>query len=327
MSPAASDATRPLGKSGVEVSAIGFGSWAIGGPHWRNGAPIGWGEVDDAESVAAINAALDGGISFFDTADVYGCGHSERILAKALGARHDDVVIATKFGYTYDEETRESPGQDASPQAVRNACEASLRRLERDVIDVYLFHLGDYPIAAADDVIATLESLVDEGKIRSFGWSTDDADRAEYIAQHAHCAAIEQAFNLFSGDAATLDVCERYGLASIVRSPLAMGLLTGAVTKSREFSGSDLRSSWDLDGDKGRQLEALGAIRGVLTEGGRTLTQGALGWLLARSSAFVPVPGIRTVKQAEENAGALQTGALSTEQMARVDGILASRTV
>jgi aryl-alcohol dehydrogenase-like predicted oxidoreductase len=325
MSHDAGTATRTLGKTGAAVSAIGFGSWAIGGPHWRNGSPIGWGEVDDAESIAAIRGALDGGISFFDTADVYGCGHSERILAEALGSGHDDVAIATKFGYTYDEVTRESPGTDASPRYIRQACEASLGRLHRDVIDLYFFHLGDYPIESSDDVIETLESLVDEGKIRSFGWSTDDADRAEYIAQHSHCAAIEQAFNLFRGDTATLEVCERYGLASVVRSPLGMGLLTGAVTPARAFSGSDLRSGWDFDGDKGTELAALASIRDVLTRDGRSLTQGALGWLLARSDAFIPVPGIRTVSQAEENAGTLAVGALADDQMAEIGEILLAR--
>src|SRR4051812_3723959 len=166
-------APRTLGAGGSIVSPIGFGCWAIGGPHWRNGDPIGWGEVDDDESVAAIRAAFDAGITFFDTADVYGCGHSERVLARALQGRRDDVLIATKFGFTYDEDRRESPGRDASPTYIRQACEASLRRLQTDVIDLYQFHLGDADLETAAAVRDTLEELVDDGRISAYGWSTD----------------------------------------------------------------------------------------------------------------------------------------------------------
>jgi aryl-alcohol dehydrogenase-like predicted oxidoreductase len=265
-------------------------------------------------------------MTFFDTADVYGCGHSERVLGRALFGR-DDVVIATKFGYTYDEATRESPGTDATSAYIRAACEESLRRLGRSAIDLYFFHLGDYPVESADDVIATLEDLAAEGKIRSFGWSTDDAARAEAIARSSWCAAIEQAFNVLDGDIATLEVCERHELASVVRSPLGMGLLAGGITRSSTFSDSDLRRSWDLDGKDGRRLDALASIRGILTQDGRTLAQGALGWLLARSTSFVPIPGIRTVPQAEDNSGALRLGALSDQQMADIHAVLTSGAV
>ncbi|RKR76426.1 aldo/keto reductase [Frondihabitans australicus] len=322
--PQSPAAPRTLGSGGPVVSAVGLGSWAMGGPHWRRGEPIGWGVVDDDESVAAIHAALDAGITFFDTADVYGCGHSERVLGGVLGPLGDRVVVATKFGYTYDEETRESPGTDASPAYIRQACEASLGRLGRDAIDLYQFHLGQHEIADVDDVIETLEELVAEGKICAFGWSTDDTARAEYIARSPHCAAIQQAFNILSGNAATLEVCERNGLASIVRSPLGMGLLTGSMSRETTFSAMDVRRSWDFDGEQGDRLGRLERIRGVLTEDGRTLAQGALGWLLARSPACIPIPGMRTVAQVVDDAGVLAAGALSPTQMDTIESLLSA---
>jgi aryl-alcohol dehydrogenase-like predicted oxidoreductase len=313
---------RRLGSTGPEISAIGFGSWAIGGPSTRDGQPIGWGEVDDDESVAAVHAALDAGITFFDTADVYGCGHSERIIARALADHRDEVVIATKFGLTYDEETKESPGRSGEPGYIREACEASLRRLETETIDLYQFHLNDYDLDQAGAVRDTLERLITEGKIRAFGWSTDDPDRAEFFAQSPGCATIQQRFNLLEGNEATLAVCETYGLASIVRSPLGMGLLTGKMTGETRFADTDVRRGWDFSGEQGAKLEALARVREVLTADGRSLAQGALGWLLARSPAFVPIPGIRTVAQAEENAGVLEYGALSDAQLTEIATLL-----
>jgi aryl-alcohol dehydrogenase-like predicted oxidoreductase len=314
--------TRTLGSTGPSVSAIGFGSWAIGGPHTRAGEPIGWGVVDDDESIAAIHAALDAGITFFDTADVYGCGHSERVLARGLAGHRDDVVIATKFGFTYDEETRESTGTDASAEYIRWACDESLRRLQTEVIDLYQFHLSQYPIDEAPEVLETLEGLVREGKIRSFGWSTDDPARAELFAASPHCAAIQQSFNILAGNDETLAVAERHGLASIVRSPLGMGMLTGRMSRNTTFPDTDVRHNWDFAGAEGERLAAFDRIREILTSDGRTLAQGALGWLLARSDAFIPIPGIRTVAQAVENAGALEFGPLSAVQMDQIQAAL-----
>jgi aryl-alcohol dehydrogenase-like predicted oxidoreductase len=314
---------RRLGANGPEVSAVGFGCWAIGGPHTRDGEPIGWGEVDDDESVAAIHAALDEGVTFFDTADVYGCGHSERVLARALRGHRDGVVVATKFGFTYDEERRESPGTDGSPEYVRTACEASLRRLETDTIDLLQFHLGGHDLAAAEDVLGALEDLVTEGKIRSFGWSTDDPTRAALFARSPHCAAIQQSFNVLSGNTQTLAVCEANGLASIVRGPLGMGLLSGKMDRSTKFGSDDVRHGWDFDGAEAKKLAAVDQVRDILAANGRTLAQGALCWLLARSPAFVPIPGVRTVAQARENFAALRHGPLSATEMAQVDEALA----
>ena len=193
---------RELGRSGISVSPVGFGAWAIGGPAYRDGSPIGWGEVDDDESVAAVHAALEAGVTFFDTANIYGAGHSERVVGRALAGRRDEVVIATKFGNLFDEATRQATDRDASAPSVRAQCDASLARLGTDFIDLYQLHLGDYDLDKAEDVAATLESLVDAGKIRSFGWSTDDPARIALFARSPHCAAAQVHFNVIDDNAA-----------------------------------------------------------------------------------------------------------------------------
>lgn len=319
---------RVLGRSGIEVSAIGFGCWAIGGPFSRDGSPAGWGEVDDTESAGALHRALDLGITFFDTADVYGAGHSEQVLGRALADHRDEVVIATKFGNVFDPESREITGADASPGYIHQACRASLRRLGTDRIDLYQLHLGDLPADQADDAIAALEDLVSTGLIRGYGWSTDDPERAAQFGKGAHCAAVQHEMNVLADDPDMLAVCDAFDLASVNRGPLAMGLLTGKYGSADQVPGDDVRANapWMRYFSGGRPaprwLARLDAVRDVLTSGGRTPAQGALGWLLARSPRTVPIPGIRTVAQAGQNAAALQLGPLSPAQMTEISELL-----
>ena len=163
--PVTRASTTPLGlDSDLTVSALGFGCWAIGGLFdTPDRAAAGWGEVDDAESIAAIRRGLELGVTFFDTADVYGTGHSEEVLGRALAGERDGVVLATKFGNTFREGTGEMTGQDLTPAYIRRACEASLRRLATDRIDLYQCHVGDLEPAVAAEVIATLEQLAHGG--------------------------------------------------------------------------------------------------------------------------------------------------------------------
>ncbi|MFC4016224.1 aldo/keto reductase [Nonomuraea purpurea] len=311
------------------MSAIGFGAWAIGGPFTKAGKPAGWGEVDDEVSVAAVHRALDLGITFFDTADVYGTGHSEQVLRRALAGRRDEVVIATKFGNVFDTQTRTLTGTDISSDHIRRACRASLERLGTDHIDLYQLHIGDAPLERVDDLIATLEELVDGGLIRAYGWSTDDPERVAAFAKGPHCAAVQHEFNVLRDAPSMLTVCDIHDLASVNRGPLAMGLLSGKYGKDSQLPMNDVRGdspAWMTYFRDGRPapefLAKLDAVRDILTSGGRTLAQGALGWLLARSERTVPIPGIRTVGQAEENGGALQHGPLNAEQLAQIDELL-----
>jgi len=317
--------TRVLGRSGIKVSALGMGCWAIGGPFWRGDTPVGWGDVNDEDSKRSLERALDLGVTFFDTADVYGCGHSERIVGEVLAGLRNDVVIATKFGNVFDEQTKRITGYSAEPAFIRNACEASLRRLNTDYIDLYQFHKGDYDLDRADEVVETLERLVDQGKIRAYGWSTDDPERARAFARGEHCAAIQQRLNIFEGSEETLALCEAENLASINRGPLAMGLLTGKFNADSTLPANDVRKDWDFrSGPQAKRLRMLEKLREVLTASGRTLSQGALGWLWARSAATVPIPGFKTVAQVEENAGALAFGPLSDTQMADIAELVSS---
>ncbi|NLX09511.1 MAG: aldo/keto reductase [Chloroflexi bacterium] len=317
--------TRKLGRSGIEVSGLGLGCWAIGGPFWNEeGKPVGWGTVDDAESIRAIQRGLELGVTFFDTADVYGTGHSEHILGQALKSRRADVVIATKFGRVFDPEARHVLRNDASPAYIRAACEDSLRRLGTDYIDLYQLHLGDLDLEQAHAVRETLEALVAEGKLRAYGWSTDDPDRARFFAEGPHCTAVQFHMNLFERNDAMIAVCEEHDLAGIVRGPLAKGLLTGKFDRQSRLPEDDVRTDWNFtEGTLAERLDRLGALRELLTHDGRSLAQGALGWLWARSETTIPIPGFKTVAQVEENVGALECGPLDAEQMATVEAALA----
>ncbi|MGP4011495.1 aldo/keto reductase [Streptomyces sp. 4N124] len=323
--------TRTLGRTGIEVSALGFGCWAIGG-EWQDpdGQPLGWGTVDDEESVRAVRRALDLGVTFFDTADTYGAGHSERVLGRALGKRRADVVLATKWGNIFDEETRTLTGSDDSPAYARRSLTASLRRLDTDYVDLYQLHLSDADPDKAAELRETCEAFVREGLIRSYAWSTDDPARAAVFAEGAHCAAVQHRLNILQDAPEMLALCEELGLASINRSPLAMGLLTGKRAAGQALEAGDIRSAppaWLPGFSQGagadpEWVQRVDALKDILTSGGRTLAQGSLAWIWARSPRTVPIPGFRTVAQAEQNAGALAQGPLSAAQLAEIESVL-----
>jgi aryl-alcohol dehydrogenase-like predicted oxidoreductase len=321
---------RTLGRSGIEISALGMGCWAIGGPFWAGETPQGWGEVDDEESIRAIHTALDRGVNFFDTANVYGAGHSERVLARAFASRRSQVVIATKFNAVFDETTRQVTGSDTTPEGIRKACEESLRRLNTDYIDLYQFHQNGYPAEKAVPVREILEALVQEGKIRAYGWSTDFIERAEVFAQGANCTSIQLQLNVLDDNPAMIALCEKYNLAAINRGPLAMGLLTGKYTGAVNISADDVRGEkspewmkYFKDGKPNPEWASMrDAILEILTSGGRTVAQGALTWNWGRSPQTIPIPGFRTVKQVEENTAAMDFGPLTPEQMAQINTIL-----
>jgi aryl-alcohol dehydrogenase-like predicted oxidoreductase len=216
---------------------------------------------------------------------------------------------------------------DVSPDYIRRACEASLRRLGTDRIDLYQLHPGEVDAAAAEPVLATLDQLVAEGKIVHYGTAVEAPEMVRAFAAGASCVAAQQQFNVFGGDQETLGLCERLGLASLCRSPLAMGLLTGKYRPGQRLGADDVRVAspwWDYfkPGSMEAWLQRLAAIREVLTAGGRSLTQGALAWLWARSAVTIPIPGFRTVAQAEENAHAMSFGPLSDQQLREIEALL-----
>ena len=322
--------TRTLGRSNIEISALGMGCWAIGGPFWAGETPLGWGEVDDNESIRAIHTALDLGVTFFDTANVYGAGHSEKVLARALAGKRNQVVLATKFNAVFDETTRQVTGSDSTPTGIRKACEDSLRRLETDYIDLYQFHDNGFPPEQARPVRETLETLLAEGKIRAYGWSTDFPKSAEFFAGGEHCSTIQAELNVLDDNPAIVAVCEKYNLGLINRGPLAMGLLTGKYIDDVKPSADDVRGEKSPEWMKyfkngqpsAEYSQKINAVREILTSRGRTLAQGALAWLWARSEKTIPIPGFRTVKQVQENARALEFGPLTPEQFFEVEQVL-----
>src|ERR671916_128324 len=284
----ASIPTRSLGRSGLTVSALGVGTWALGGPFTFDGRDAGWGEVDDDVSIRALHTAIDAGVTLIDSAPTYGTGHSERVIGRALAqlpsAARDSIVVATKFGLVIDEASRTGAGNDVTPAAIRAECEASLRRLDREAIDVYQLHGGASTAAEAEPVVATLEELVAEGKLRFFGTAVDAPEVIEVFARSPRCVSVQSQLNVFGWTEAVLDLATDHDLAVLARSPLAMGLLSG---------------------------------------NGRTLIQGALGYLWTVHPAVIPLPGIRTPDQAAENAYALKLGPLPADAAEQITTLLA----
>lgn len=293
------------------------------------GQPGYYGDVDDGESIRAIHAALDAGVTLFDTADCYGAGHSEQVLGRALAQRRSEVVIATKFGNRFDPATRHVDGEDVTPGYIRQACQASLARLGTEVIDVYLIHCWTVSAAAADDAMAALESLCDEGLIRTYGWSTDDLAQVERLVGAPRFGAMQIEANVFNPGGPALELCARRNWGALARSPLAMGLLSGRYDANSRFSTESVRGGGQpwvkffRDAQPAPEyLHQLDAVRELLQSGGRTLVQGALAYLWGRSPIVVPIPGFRNAAQARENAAAMEAGPLAASQVAEIDHLL-----
>jgi aryl-alcohol dehydrogenase-like predicted oxidoreductase len=314
--------------NGQIIAALGLGCWAIGGPFYSGETPLGWGEVDDAISVRAIQCAVDLGIRFFDTAQAYGTGHSETVLGKALAGQHG-VMIGTKVGYDIDPATKQLTGEMIEPEAIIASVEMSLKRLQRDHIDVVHLHLNELSIEKAEPIFECLGTLRNQGKISSFGWSTDFPDRAAAFAGMAGFVAIQHAMNVFYRADMLIPTIEQKGLLSINRSPLAMGLLGGKHDVSTKFDASEVRgrtATWMDYFSDGRirpeYATRLANIRELLQSDGRTLVQGALCWLWARTNRTLPIPGFRNADQVRDIASALTFGPLSDAVMAEIESLI-----
>jgi aryl-alcohol dehydrogenase-like predicted oxidoreductase len=320
---------RPLGRSGLSARPIGLGCWAIGGHFTLNGRPDGWGEVDDEQSIHAIQLGLEMGASLIDTADAYGTGHSEAVIGRALKGRRGDAIIATKFGYTYNRAARALVDTDVSPAYIERACAASLERLGTGYIDLYQIHVGELSHDQADAAGEMLEKLAEKGAIRFWGWSTDNAAAAKRMVKFPHFVSVQQELNVFIDGPDMLTMCEGNDLASLNRSPLAMGFLTGKFNTETRLPKTDVRAaghSWVRFFEDGRPradyLERLAELRELLQTGGRTLAQGALGWLLARSRNTFPIPGFKTEAQVRENLGSIEKGPLPVATMVEIEKLL-----
>ena len=242
----------------MTVSALGLGTARIGGLGYARRGDRETTLIPEAveESKRAVRAAVDRGVSFFDTADVYGAGRAERLLGEAIRGVRQKLVIATKFGELFDEETGKVPDGAVTPEYVVRACDASLRRLGIDVIDLYLFHLRSFPLERATGIRDALEDLVAHGKIRFYGWSTDDVERARLFAEGRHCTAVEHRLNVLMDAPEMLELCEAKRLGSVCRVPLLCGALTGRWGPTRSYrrptaaaTGSATRGSWNCSNE------------------------------------------------------------------------------
>jgi aryl-alcohol dehydrogenase-like predicted oxidoreductase len=308
---------------------LGMGCWAIGGPFWAGTDPLGWGEVDDAESTRAIHAAMDRGVRYFDTASVYGAGHSEVVLGRALAGR-SDVAISTKIGTLFDEDSKQVTGTVTTGAEATAEIDGCLRRLGRADVDMVFLHLNEMAPDQAAPIFDALEAAREAGKIGAFGWSTDFPSSVAAYCTWPGFTAVQHTMNLWVPASQILQVIEQRQLLSVNRMPLAMGVFSGKYTADTSLPPSDIRTNafdW-MEYFQGGQvvpevLTMLDGVKDLLQDGGRTVAQGALGWIWARSSNTCPIPGFRTVEQAEQNAGALEFGPLPDNVMAEIEAIVA----
>lgn len=308
---------------------LGMGCWAIGGEWTLEGQPVCYGKTDDRESIMALEAAWETGIRIYDTAANYGAGLSERLISKALGSRINDCFISTKFGFNVNESTKNVVpyGKDMRTSDVvkhiKKDVDRSLERLNREYIDSLFFHIWDYDIELSLKVRDVLEELAECKKILSYGWSIDDLEKIELWSKKEACSITQAELNITKDNPDLIKLCEREDLTIFNRSPLAMGFLSGKYSTDSKFSETDVRSGeWTKDRYRNPSLKTINSVKDIITSNGRTLAQGALSWLWARSEKNIPIPGIRTVHQAIENGRAMEFGPLTPEEFTEIEGIL-----
>lgn len=306
--------SRRLGKSGPTVSALGLGCM---------GMSEFYGARDNTESVATLHRALDLGINFLDTADIYGLGHNEELVGKAIRDRRGEVILATKFGIVRGSDGSWK-GVNGKPGYVRTACEASLRRLGVDVIDLYYQHRVD-PETPVEETVGAMAALVREGKVRFLGLS----EAAPATIRRAHAvhpiAALQSEYSLWTRDPEreVLSVCRELGIGFVPYSPLGRGFLAGKIKRPEDIPEGDFRrNSPRFQGENfQRNLDLVRLVEEIATEKGCTPSQLALAWLLARGKDMVPIPGTKRRDRLEENVGALKV-TLGKTDLARIDKVL-----
>lgn len=301
---------RTLGE--LEVSALGLGCM---------GMSEVYGPADEAESIGVIHRALELGVDFLDTADVYGNGHNEELVGRAITGRRDEVVLATKFGITGVDMKTAALEVDSSPAYVHRAVEASLRRLGVDTIDLYNLHRRN-PDVPIEDTVGAMASLVEAGKVRHLGLSEVSADTLRRAHAVHPIAALQSEFSLFNQDLASevLPACRELGIGVVAYSPIGRGFLTGAIRDESDLAEDDFRHSIpQFQGENLRRNVALvDRVGAVAASIGATPVQVALAWLLAKGEDIVPIPGTKRVRYLEENAAAARL-ALTPAQLAEID--------
>lgn len=298
--------TRPLGRTGMEITTVGFGAWAIGGGDWA----YGWGAQDDEASLVAIRHAVERGVNWVDTAAVYGLGHSEEVVGRALREipEGERPLVFTKCGLVWEEggDRRREPRRVLAPDSIRRECEASLRRLGVERIDLYQFHWPDASGVAVEDSWATMLELVDEGKVRAAGVSNFGVDLLERCEAIGHVDSLQPPFNLIVRDAAAdvIPWCREHETGVIVYSPMMSGLLTGRFTAARAASLGDddwrSRSAHFREPALSRNLALQDALRPVAERHGVTPAAVAVAWTVAWDGVTGAIVGARSSEQVDD---------------------------
>jgi aryl-alcohol dehydrogenase-like predicted oxidoreductase len=303
--------SRILGRTGRTVSAIGFGAWAVGGNAHGNS----YGPTDDATSITAVRHAVDRGCNFFDTADVYGWGHSEEILGQSLEGIRDRVLLATKVGGDF---YHGGVRMNFEPGYVAFALERSLRRLRTDRVDLYQLHNPPMEMMGDPDTYESLESLKAEHKIDHYGVSVHEPSEAILCLESGRPDVLQVPFSIFRQEwiDEVFPAARKANVGIIAREPLGNGFLTGAIRKDATFPPGDIRYHWPSSMVAGRALAS--EKLGFLVRPDRTLAQSALRFVLAFPEVSVTIPGAKTPAQVDENAGAATAPALSADEVARV---------
>lgn len=313
---------RPFGRTGWMVSAIGFGAWAIGGS---------WGPTDDAASQAALHRAIDFGVNFIDTADVYGDGHSERLIAQVLKSRREEVIVATKAGRRLTPHTAAGYNRENLTRFV----ERSLRNLQTEALDLLQLHCPPSEVYDRPEVFSILDDLVAQGKIRFYGVSVERVDEAMKAITYPNVQSVQIIFNMFRLKPAEqfFAAARERQVAILARLPLASGLLTGKLRPDSQFHPGDHRSfnRYGEAFDQGETFSGVDYATGLqavealkeLVPAGATMAQFALRWILMFPEVTTTIPGARNAQQAEENARAADLPPLSAATMRQVQAIYA----
>ncbi|PYZ94047.1 aldo/keto reductase [Salipaludibacillus keqinensis] len=305
---------RRLGNTDLKISEVSFGTWAIGGS---------WGKTNDKDALAGLEHAIDHGVNFFDTADVYGDGHSEELLAKATKGKEDDIYLASKFcraGDIHDPNTY-------SEESVREYLESTLRRLNRERLDLYQIHCPPIEILKDGKVFEVLDKMQAEGKIRYYGVSVETVEEGLLSMENENVRALQVIFNLFrqKPEAELFPAAIDRGVGILARVPLASGLLTGKFAKTHTFEDDDHRK-FNSDGQQFNVGETFGGLpfeKGVelsnevswIAEGRGKMSQGALKWILQHDAISSVIPGFRNVKQIKDNLKAIEVKKFSQKEL------------
>lgn len=305
---------RPLGTTDLHVSEIGFGAWAIGGD--------AWGPVQDAASLRAMERALDLGVNFIDTADVYGNGHSETLVARVIKGCRDKVIIATKGGLMgHHRDPEKEPVYDR-PEKIIRAFEDSLRRLETEYIDVYFDHIWWNDPRETEAFLTAFAQLKREGRVRAVGVSTDSLEYVQHFNQDGTLDVVQLDYSLLNRAAERhlLPYCQQHGLGVVVRGPLRMGVLTGKFKRDTPFPEGDIRQGWPQEAWYQEQLDKTDQLR-PLTSEERSMGQLALRFVLNHPAVSVAIPGGKTPEQVEQNVAASTRPLLSEEDVQVIERV------